>query len=96
MVREEDTLTGWRGSGGSIVWKTPDTALYSIYVSTLCLLLYVASGPVIYPPDQVGTKLKLYSEKDQSFKRALSGKVGENVFYTYFIRTANSLILSIF
>ncbi len=22
--------------GGSIVWKTPDTALYNIYVSTLC------------------------------------------------------------
>jgi hypothetical protein len=26
-----------RGGGGSIVWKTPDTALYSIYVSTLWL-----------------------------------------------------------
>ncbi len=24
-----------RGGGGSIVWKTPDTALYSIYFSTL-------------------------------------------------------------
>jgi hypothetical protein len=33
--REEDTLAGWRGGGGSIVRKTPDTALYSIYVSTL-------------------------------------------------------------
>jgi hypothetical protein len=31
----EDTLAGWRGGGGSIVWKTLDTALYSIYVSTL-------------------------------------------------------------
>jgi hypothetical protein len=38
MVRGEDTLAGWRGGGGSIiVRKTPDTALYSIYVSrVLC------------------------------------------------------------
>jgi hypothetical protein len=35
LVQEEDTLAGWRGGGGSIVRKTPDTALYSIYVSTL-------------------------------------------------------------
>jgi hypothetical protein len=28
----EDTLAGGRGGGGSIVRKTPDTALYSIYV----------------------------------------------------------------
>jgi hypothetical protein len=32
---EEDTLAGWKGGGGSIFWKTPDTALYSTYVSTL-------------------------------------------------------------
>jgi hypothetical protein len=32
----EDTLAGWREGGGSIFWKTPDTALYSTYVSTLC------------------------------------------------------------
>jgi hypothetical protein len=25
----EDILAGWRGVGGSIFWKTPDTALYS-------------------------------------------------------------------
>jgi hypothetical protein len=31
----EDTLAGWRGGGESIFWKTPDTALYSTYVSTL-------------------------------------------------------------
>jgi hypothetical protein len=31
----EDTLAGWRGGGGSIVRKTPDTALYPTYVSTL-------------------------------------------------------------
>jgi hypothetical protein len=37
LVRVEDTLAGWRGGGGSIVRKTPDTALYSIYVSTLCV-----------------------------------------------------------
>jgi hypothetical protein len=27
--------TSWVGGGGSIFWKTPDTALYSTYVSTL-------------------------------------------------------------
>ncbi len=37
LVRGEDTLAVWRGGGGSIVWKTPDTALYSRYVSTLWL-----------------------------------------------------------
>jgi hypothetical protein len=35
LVRGEDTLAGWRGGGGSIFWKTQDTALYSTYVSTL-------------------------------------------------------------
>ncbi len=37
----EDTLARGRGGGGSIVQKTPDTALYSTYVSTIegyCLL----------------------------------------------------------
>jgi hypothetical protein len=29
------TLAGWRGGGGFLVRKTPDTALYSIYVSTM-------------------------------------------------------------
>jgi hypothetical protein len=64
------------------------------------ILLYVASGPVkyeyctcVYPPDQVGTKLKLSTEKDRSFKRAFSGKVGENLYYTHFLGTANCLIL---
>jgi hypothetical protein len=33
----EATLAGWRGGGGSIVRKTPDTALHSKYVSTLWL-----------------------------------------------------------
>ncbi len=37
FVRGEDTLAGWRGGGGSIFWKTPDTALYSINVSTFWL-----------------------------------------------------------
>jgi|688.fasta_scaffold226437_2 hypothetical protein len=36
LTRGKDTLAGWRGGGGSIVRKTPDTVLYSIYVSTLC------------------------------------------------------------
>jgi hypothetical protein len=35
LVRGEDTLAGWRGGRGSIVRKTPDSALYSIYLSTL-------------------------------------------------------------
>ncbi len=39
LVRGEDTLAGWRGGGGSIVRKTPDTALYSIYVSILWFLV---------------------------------------------------------
>ncbi len=30
LVRREDTLAGWRGGGGSIVRKTPDTALESV------------------------------------------------------------------
>ncbi len=29
LVRGEDTLAGWKGGGGSIFRKTPDTALYS-------------------------------------------------------------------
>jgi hypothetical protein len=36
LVRGEDTLSGWRGGWGSIFCKTPDTALSSTYVSTLC------------------------------------------------------------
>jgi hypothetical protein len=31
----EDTLARGKGGGGSIFWKTPGTALYSTYVSTL-------------------------------------------------------------
>jgi hypothetical protein len=30
---------GGEGVGGPIVWKTPDTALYSMYVSTVCCRL---------------------------------------------------------
>jgi hypothetical protein len=37
LVRGEDTLAGWIGGGGSVFWKTLDTALYSTYVKyTLC------------------------------------------------------------
>jgi hypothetical protein len=36
LVRGEDTLAlGGERGGESIFWKTPDTALYSTYVSTL-------------------------------------------------------------
>jgi hypothetical protein len=41
LVREEDTLAGWRGGGGSIVRKTPDTALY-IYIRTLWIRSFLA------------------------------------------------------
>jgi hypothetical protein len=34
--RGEETLAGGEGGGRSIFWKTPETALYSTYVSTLC------------------------------------------------------------
>jgi hypothetical protein len=35
---------GGEGGGGSIFWKTPDTALYSTYVSTL---YYTHTQPVL-------------------------------------------------
>ncbi len=41
LVWGEDTLAGWRGGGGSIVRKTPDTALYSVYVSTLWSMAFL-------------------------------------------------------
>jgi hypothetical protein len=37
----EDTIARGRGGGGSIVRKTPDTALDSIYVSTFCCQLFL-------------------------------------------------------
>jgi hypothetical protein len=45
----DDTLAVWTWGGGSIVRKTPDTALYSIYVSTLWVAQLVdgsSAGPV--------------------------------------------------
>jgi hypothetical protein len=44
----EDTLARGRGWWGSIVWKTPDTALYSIYVSTLCFSLMRPNLPNLF------------------------------------------------
>jgi hypothetical protein len=35
LVRGRTHSLGGEGGGGSIFWKTPDTALYSTYVSTL-------------------------------------------------------------
>jgi hypothetical protein len=37
LVQGEDTLAGWSWGRGSIVRKTSDTALYTIYVSTFCV-----------------------------------------------------------
>ncbi len=34
LLRGEDTLAWWRGGGGSIFWKTQDTALYSTYIES--------------------------------------------------------------
>jgi hypothetical protein len=34
------------GAGGSIFWKTPDTALYYTYVSTMCLCQYTGGRNV--------------------------------------------------
>jgi hypothetical protein len=48
LVRGEDTLAGWREGGGSTVRKIPDTALYSIYTSTLWSGL--ASSEILTPP----------------------------------------------
>ncbi len=48
----EDTLAGWKGGGGSIFWKTPDTALYSTYVSTLWLRLLIIIEIERKAPDQ--------------------------------------------
>jgi hypothetical protein len=45
LVRGEDTLARGRRGGGSKVRKMPDTALYSIYVSTLCL--WVSMGQLL-------------------------------------------------
>jgi hypothetical protein len=45
LVRGKDTLAAWMDGegvgGGSIFWKTPDTALYSAYVSTLWLFVSI-------------------------------------------------------
>ncbi len=47
LVRGEDTFAGWRGGGGSIFWKTPDTTLYSTYVSTLWYVRTIAMFSVL-------------------------------------------------
>jgi hypothetical protein len=50
LVRGEDTLAEWEGGGGSIFWKTPDTALYSTYVSTLYCTVFskLCTGFTLY------------------------------------------------
>jgi hypothetical protein len=58
LVRGEDTLAAWRGGGGSVVRKTPDTALYSIYVSTLWVSL---SASVQRPGEGVMAPFQLKS-----------------------------------
>jgi hypothetical protein len=48
LVQGEDTLAEWKRGGGSIFWKTLDTALYSTYVSTLCAQCYSISAVLLY------------------------------------------------
>jgi hypothetical protein len=47
FVAGEDTLAGWRGGGGSIFWKTQDTALYSTYIVSSLLLMKDGENPIV-------------------------------------------------
>ncbi len=49
-----DIFAGWRLGGGSIFWKTPGTALYSTYVSTLRLGCYRWRSPLLERPGGSG------------------------------------------
>jgi hypothetical protein len=51
LLRWEDILAGWRGGGGSIVWKTPDTALCSTYICKYFVAVIKSmSSPWPFPP----------------------------------------------
>jgi hypothetical protein len=43
LVRVEDTLAGWKGCGGSIFWKTPDTALWVLYIRKYFMVLSIGT-----------------------------------------------------
>jgi hypothetical protein len=57
---------GGEGGGGSIFWKTPDTALYSTYVSTLCC--NAMGTKRLTPPllQEEEKKMKVYSTKKKA------------------------------
>jgi hypothetical protein len=62
----QDTFAGWRGDGGSIVRKTPDTALYSTYVSTLlvgCVFSDLTNG--VYISTGIGSFASRYLFKSK-------------------------------
>ena len=68
-MRGKDTLAGWRGDGGSIVRKTPDTALDAIYASTLCSLVCAYLK-------QITALLKVYSEDGETARAAAQAARG--------------------
>jgi hypothetical protein len=65
LVRGKDTLARGRGGRGSIVRKTPDIALYSIYVSTLWACTDIKENQIflIYREIQSGAVAKSYMRR---------------------------------
>ncbi len=85
LVRGEDTLARWREGGGSIVRKTPDTALYSIYVSALRFFLYKELNSSL-PRNWLRDIFLLdRNVRIQGFLHCLILELLENVFLYFFI-----------
>jgi hypothetical protein len=98
VVREEDTLAGWRGGGGSIVRKTPATALYSIYVSTYFVEKWFVDTFSALSCTQLRTLLMhliyaLCSTQSNGFKFLLFIN-SALIFYCLYWYTSYNLILS--